>query len=280
MARSDQGAALGVNLLQPGWSIQSDGFGLNTASATFKVNAADAPAINVRGQSFPKTGYEYLKAHKSSISYDALGLATMRVDYVGIDPTVNDGSRTNPNTSVANGLTSENITAHPNFFVKAEGSGFLGPIAGAAPYSQDAPDNFAPNVNGAPAYLGLNGACFEKKNGGRFIGFVNPTYPQYFGKTQYLAATTTYSGTVYYSNAAFVQALYLLLNTATSSNGWGSSYPLIPSWGPTGTGLFGNNQNLLSQVNVEEFGSLYKVNYEIRYSKVGWERDVYVNIES
>jgi hypothetical protein len=36
--------------------------------------------------------------------------------------------------------------------------------------------------------------------------------------------------------------------------------------------------NLLSQVNVEEFGSLYKILYEIRYAKAGWERDVYINI--
>jgi hypothetical protein len=43
-------------------------------------------------------------------------------------------------------------------------------------------------------------------------------------------------------------------------------------------GDFGNNVNLLSQVNVEEYGALYKIMYEIRYAKAGWERDVYVNI--
>ena len=273
MARSDQGAALGVNLLQPGWSIQSDGFGLNTASATFKVNAADAPAINVRGQSFPKDAYDYLKAHKSSISYDALGLATMRVDYVGIDPDVNSGSMTNPNCSAANGLTSENITAHPNFFEFA-GAPYLGVIAGAAPYDQDAVDNFAPNVNGAPAYLGLNGACFEKKNGGRFIGFVNPTYPQYYGKTQYLSPTTSYSGIVYVDDKSSVEVLVSLIGYSSETRSW-STFPLLPDWAPVGTGLFGNPVNLLSQVNVEEFGSIYKVTYEIRYSRQGWEIDVY-----
>lgn len=273
MARSDQGAALGVNLLQPGWSIQSDGFGLNTASATFKVNAADAPAINVRGESFPKAAYDYLKAHKSSISYDALGLATMRVDYVGIDPDVNSGSMTNPNCSAANGLTSENITAHPNFFEFA-GAPYLGVIAGAAPYDQDAVDNFAPNVNGAPAYLGLNGACFEKKNGGRFIGFVNPTYPQYYGKTQYLSPTTSYSGIVYVDDKSSVEVLVSLIGYSSETRSW-STFPLLPDWAPVGTGLFGNPVNLLSQVNVEEFGSIYKVTYEIRYSRQGWEIDVY-----
>ena len=274
MARSDKGNALSVKLLQPGWTIQSDGFGLNTCTATYKVNAADAPAINVRGEAFPKAAFAYLKAHKSSIAYDDLGMATMRVDYVGIDPTVNGGNMTNPNTSAANGLTGENITAHPNFFVHA-GAPYLGAIAGPAPYTQDAPNNFAPNVGSlGPAYLGLNGACFEKENGGRFIGFVNPTYPQYYGKTQYLAPTTSYSGIVYLDDASQVEVLVELLGTTTLTASW-STFPLLPSWAPVGAGMYGNPVNLLSQVNTEEFGSIYKVNYEIRYSRQGWELDVY-----
>ena len=68
----------------------------------------------------------------------------------------------------------------------------------------------------------------------------------------------------------------LLLNTATATNSWGI-FNLIPSWAPVGTGISGN-QNLLSQVNVEEFGLLYKINYEIRYSKAGWHPKTYINI--
>jgi hypothetical protein len=273
MARVDYGSPLSAKVLQPGWSIQSDGFGLNTASATFKVNTDDAPNIDVRGEEFPKSGFEYLKAHKSSLTYNDLGIAVMRIDYVGIDPTVNDGSMTNPNCSAANGLTSENITAHPNFFTY-QGAPYIGAIAGPAPFTQDAPDNFAPNVNGQPAYLGLNGTCFEKANGGRFIGFVNPTFPQYYGKTQYLAPTTSYSGIVYVDDKDAVTVLLELLGTTSITRSW-STYPLLPVWAPIGTGMYGNPVNLLSQVNTEEFGSLYKVNYEIRYSRVGWELDVY-----
>jgi hypothetical protein len=275
MARSDKGDSLAFKQLQPGWSVQSDGFGLNTCSATYKVNAADAPPINVRGEPFPKTEFNYLKAHKSSITYDDLGLAVMRIDYVGIDPTVNGGNRTNPNMSAANGLTAENITSHPNFFTNQEP--FPLAIAGTPPYAQDEPNNLAPIVNKEPAFLGAQGACFEKANGGRFIGFVNPDFESLYGKTQYLANTTSYSGICYYSNVSFVQALYQLLGTATSTAGWGTEFPLLPAWAPVGATDAGN-QNLLSQVNVEEFGSLYKVSYEIRYSKAGWESLVYVNI--
>ena len=274
MARIDQGNDLTADILQPGWTTTSDGFGLITITATFKSDATSGTfAPFVRGTAFPVASYNYCASHKGSISWDALGVATLKVDYVGIDPSVNGGTMTNPNTSAANGLTADNITAHPNFFV-AQGSPYLGAIAGPAPYDQDSANNFAPIVNGAPAYLGLNGACFEKPKGGRFIGFVNPTYPQYYGKTQYLAPTTSYSGIMYVEDEASVIVLLDLLGTSSSTNSW-STFPLLPTWAPVGTGFAGNPVNLLSQVNVESFGLIYKINYEIRYSRVGWELDVY-----
>lgn len=275
MARIEHGNALTSALLQPGWTTTSDGFGLITISATFKSDEDGSFSPFVRGSSFPVSSYSYCKSHKGSVSWDALGIATLKVDYVGIDPSVNSGSMTNANTSAANGLTAESITSHPNFF-SATG-GFGTPIAGESPYEQDTAGEFAPQVKaGTYGYMGLNGACFETEMGGRFIGFVDPGYPKFYGKTQYLARTTTYSGIIYTTSVSQVQALYLLLGSATSTDSWGV-FKLIPAWGPIGDGDRGNC-NLLSQINVEEYGSLYKVNYEIRYSKEGWPSEVYANI--
>ena len=276
MAIIETGDTLATPVIQPGWTYNRDPFGLGTSTTKFKCDhTVDMAAFAARGQPHPDSTYSFLKANSYSVSWDSLGIATLTVDYVGIPPSVNSGVRTNPNTSSANGLTAESITSHPNFFEAK--IGFLGAIAGEAPYTQDSPDNLAPIVNGRPAYLGLNGSCFEKESGGRFIGFVDPSYPQYYGKTQYLAKTTTYSGVIYTTSLSDVQALLALLNTATATNSWGV-FNLLPAWAPVGTGDFGNNVNLLSQVNVEEYGSLYKIIYEIRYAKAGWERDVYVNI--
>jgi len=275
MAFIGYGNELSTLILQPGWSVQSDGFGLNSSTCTFKANHDEAFNLNIRGVSHPVTAFDYMKAHKASVVYDTLQIKTIKVDYVGIDPTVNSGNMTMPNCSSANGLTSQSITAHPNFFTVQ--SGYLGPIAGASPYTQDSPNNYAPNVNGSPAFLGLNGSCFEKAKGGRFIGFVDPTYPQYYGKSQYLAPTTSYSGIIYVDDSSAVEVLVELLGTTTLTRSW-STFRLLPSWAPDGAGMYGNPVNLLSQVNVEEFGSLYKVNYEIRYSKQGWELDVYKKI--
>jgi hypothetical protein len=37
----------------------------------------------------------------------------------------------------------------------------------------------------------------------------------------------------------------------------------------------GKNQLLLAQVNAEDFGSLYKLQYEIRYNREGYPEEVY-----
>ena len=291
MALVSTGNVLAAEMLQPGYTLTSDGFGLVTCSATYKVDWTAPVAVTARGTPFPVAGLTYLKAHKSSQSYDSLEYKTIKVDYVGIDPTIGGGVRTNANTSVANGLTAENITSHPNFFEAAPGYGGS-PLAGLpSDFGGMYPDSTlgppvtvisqAPGPNfGKPVVVpsseGYNGACFETGMGGRFIGFVDPEVPDVYGKTQYLARTTTYSGVIYTTSVSDVQALYALLGTATGTNAWGV-FQLIPAWGPTGTGDFGK-QNLLSQINVEEYGTLYKVMYEIRYSKEGWPPDVYVNI--
>jgi hypothetical protein len=280
-------------MLQPGWTVVADGFGLNTSTTVYKVDFTfDIDAFVVKGSPHPDPTYSYLKLDKWKISWDSLDIGTLTVDYVGIDTAINSGVRTNPNTSSANGLTTENLTTHPNFFV-ADALFTTGPIAGVA-YSQSDlgplveiknPADYITQVilgktviiSKKQSYVGNNGACFESEDGGRFIGFVDPAHPNFFGKTNYLTKTTTYSGTMYSTVLGDVQALLALLNSATATNSWGI-FVLLPAWAPIGVGSGGGNVNLLSQVNVEEFGSLYKIMYEVRYSKVGWHSSVYTNI--
>jgi len=276
MALVKKGNALTTEQLQPGWSVQSDGFGLNTSSAVFKHDRYSTHTVNVRGEPFPVAGYTYLKAHKAVISNDALEIATIKVDYVGIDPTVNGGLTTNPNCAIANGLTADSITSHSNFFTAA--AGFTAVIAGQpSTYVNDVAGVFSPSLgNGQYGWIGAHGACFEKQAGGRFIGFVKPEFEALYGKTQYLAPTTTFSGVIYTSSESVAQAMFLLLGTASNSANWGS-INILPTWAPVGAGKFGNC-NLLSQVNVEEYGSLFKIAYEVRFSKDGWTPLVYINI--
>ena len=293
MAIVINGDPLTTALLQPGWTVVADGFGLNTSTTVFKVDTTfDIDAFAVKGNAHPDPAYAYLKLDKWKVSWDSLNIATLTVDYVGIDTAVNSGVRTNPNTSSANGLTTENITTHPNFF-NLDANFTTGPIAGTAYVQSDLgplveikdPSDYITQVilgktviiSKKQSYIGDNGACFESENGGRFIGFVDPFYPNYFGKTNYLTRTTSYSGVMYSTVLGDVQALLALLNSATDTDSWGI-FALLPAWAPVGVGSGGGNVNLLSQVNVEEFGALYKIMYEIRYSKVGWDSSVYTNI--
>jgi len=281
MAIVNTGNDLVAPILQSGWTVVSDGFGLHTSVSVYKADTTSAlTAFLVKGTAHPDPSYTYLKIDKWRISWDALDIATVTVDYVGIDPSVNSGVRTNPNTSAANGLTSEPITSHPNFFTADPL--FSGVIAGAGPYTQSSlgpivKTKTAP-IKDTQSYIGSNGSCFESQNGGRFIGFVDPSFPSLYGKTNYLASTTSYSGVIYSTTLADVQALLALLNTATATTSWGAAFQLLPAWAPIGTVAGVGHKNLLSQVNVEQFGALYKINYEIRYSKTGWSNKVYTNI--
>lgn len=293
MAIVTKGNPLTTAVLQYGWTVIADGFGLNTSTTVFKVDYTfDIDAFVVKGSPHPDPTYSYLKLDKWKVSWDSLSTATLTVDYVGIDTAINGGVRTNANTSSANGLTSENISSHPNFFTKDD-LFTTGPIAGLS-YTQSSlgplveiktPADYAIEiltgktviVTKKQSYVGQNGACFESETGGRFIGFVNPTYPNFFGKTNYLAKTSTYSGVIYSTQLTDVQAMMALLNTATDERTWGV-FEMLPAWAPIGVGSGGGNTNLLSQVNIEEYGSLYKIIYEIRYSQAGWHSSAYTNI--
>lgn len=274
------GNSLVAPILQAGWTVTSDGFGLNTSVSVFKGDTTtDVDAFLVKGTAHPDAAYAYLKIDKWRISWDSLDISTITVDYVGIDTAINEGLKTNPNTAGANGLTSEPLTSHPSFFI--DDPLYAGAIAGAAPYTQS---NLGPLVDTKTipttkqkSFVGAAGACFESENGGRFIGFVDPTFPSLYGKTNYLAPTTSYSGVMYFTVEATVLALLEYLNTATATTSWGT-FDLLPDWAPVGRAAGVGNKNLLSQLNVEMFGALYKVNYEIRFSRNGWDAFVYQNV--
>jgi len=178
MAIVNTGDDLVAPILQAGWTVVADGFGLTTSVSVYKGDTTtDVAAFLVKGTAHPDASYSYLKIDKWRISWDALDIVTITVDYVGIAPSVNGGLFTNPNTSGANGLTSEPLTSHPSFFVLD--AAYAGAIAGAAPYTQSATGPIVQSrtqpITLSQSFMGSNGACFETENGGRFIGFVDPT---------------------------------------------------------------------------------------------------------
>jgi hypothetical protein len=225
------------------------------------------------------------------------------VDYVGIDPTINSGTFTNPEVGTSNGLTSENITTNQNFFIEAFG-GTTDAIAGEPNYTQSpvgplveikSPADYIKIVDGSTittvtrkqSYIGLHGACFEDETGGRFIGFVKPEFKHFYGKTNYLAPQSSFSGHFYTTQAILVNEALNLLGTSSFNNTWNTLLPaIVPAYaGPAAEWISSEdngqyNQLLLSQVNIQDFGALYKVNYEVRYSVQGWPSEVYQKVST
>ena len=264
MARIDTGNNLAAVILQPGAKFQEDGYGLTTGTCTFKAAATASVGSTInRGSACPITAYSYCKAHKFSVSFDSLGIAVYVVDYVGMNPT-GYPTYTNRQVGISQGLTSEHITTHSNFFTASTG------IAGPKPFG----------ISGISTgqFAGLNGAHFSNANGGKFLGFQDPDSPLYYGKTNYLAPQTSFSGH-FYTTSSTAPKEFVARVGKTSGDGDFYSLDLLPSYMGTayvaGTSPNTRNQLLLAQVNVEDFGSLYKVNYEIRYNRDGYVAAVY-----
>jgi hypothetical protein len=300
----EKGDPLTTPLIQAGWNVVGDGYGLVTSTTKYKCDhSTDIDTLVARGAAHPDPAYSFLKAHKYNVTWDALGIAVVSVDYVGIDPTFNSGNHTNPEVGASNGLTSENITTNQNFFIEAFG-GSTESIAGEPPYAQSpvgplveikSPTDYIKIISGSTittvtrkqSYMGLHGACFEDESGGRFIGFVKPEFKHFYGKTNYLAPTSSFSGHFYTTQQDLVNETIFLLGTTSFNNTWNSNLPkIVPDYAGPPTDWQSSaengyyNQLLLSQVNVQDFGSLYKVNYEVRFSIQGWPSEVYQKVSN
>jgi hypothetical protein len=274
MARIDQGNALSTAMLQPGAKFQTDGYGLVTAVLVYKEDAAGSSAFLARGSACPVAAFTFCKVHKASTSIDALGINTYTVDYVGISlADAGSSTITKPQVTGSQGLTSENITAHPNFFELA--SGFSGTaIAGVGTGTLATPAYTAKTDVTPTEYEGNNGSRFAAVTGNKFLGFKVAANKTLYGKTNYLAPQTSFAGHFYTTLDANVQGMLARVGKTSGTNQF-NSISLLPSYAGTTFTVGGLNQLLLSQVSVEDYGSLYKVTYEVRFNRDGYNASVY-----
>lgn len=275
MARIDNGNALATAMLQPGGKFQADGFGLVTGVLVFKEDQTGSSSFLARGSSCPVSEFSFCKVHKASTTLDALGIATYSVDYVGISSA--DGvSSTLTKTQItgSQGLTSENITTHPNFFELA--TGFTGtPIAGVGTGTLAAPVYATKTLTSSPTeYEGNNGSRFSEPSGNKFLGFKVAANKGYYGKTNYLAPQTSFSGHFYTSDASNVTGMRDRVGKTSGTNLF-NSIKVVPDYVGTTFVNGSKNQLLLAQVSFEDYASLYKVTFEVRFNREGYEPSVY-----
>jgi len=263
MARIEKGSSLRTPQLQPGYSIDNDGYGLLTCTATYKVDADRNKNID-RGTAFEPD--PRLKCHKTSINYGALGVATITAQYCGIAA----GDWTDPNVSGSASLSTEPLTSHPNFFEPANKKG----IAGPAPYVSTAD----PAGGNAPAFKGLNGSIFtndgvapNKPQFRGFFGTANGDEKKLYKRTAYLSPTSLFSGILYTTKSENVVKMRGFVGKCISARAPQGFRFLLPAY-------FGDNfkaadedpQLMISSVGFEDYGTIYKLTYELRFNAEGY----------
>jgi hypothetical protein len=266
-------------MIQPGSVYQTDGYGLLTAKTTYMVDKAAGGTAVFGGQVHPT--FSDLFVHKFTLTRGALELDTIDAEYVGIDSNV-AAIRTLPNVTASTGLTSEHITTHPNFF---------GPTA---PFTVAIAGNgttfVASAINSEYRVGGDFGAHFKgtATNAGGFVGFLDSSTAvkqAFYGKNQYLAPTTSFSGSIYTNLAADVTAIKNAVGKTSNTNQF-TGVKLIPDHlGTTWTvAAKGGTLDtiLLSQASFEDYcvqtsgtPKIYKINYEIRFNREGYPTQVY-----
>lgn len=288
MALIKMGDPLTTAVQQTNCNVTNDGYGLLTSTVNWQGDLAGTPVL--KGSDHPE--FSFMKAWKIQREFTTTSRIEYKVDYVGIC-TEADGEAESPgqwteatntiaNISGAASLASEGITSHPNFFdgtVPFGGAEDLFMIAGHGTGTATVPI-YAASTIVVGEYAGLNGAHFKKPpiggTGYVFTGFKDPNYMGYFGKSNYLAPTTGLSGIIYTSSDAVVQKFIENVGHSSLLNSWAAGPLLVPTFmgeddweGPNGAQL------LLSGVNFEQYGHIYKCSYQIRINLEGWPQAVY-----
>ena len=279
MAIVKQGNPLTSKFLQPGSVYETDGYGLMTAKATYIVDQTIGGTAVETGQVHPI--YSDFYCHKFSFERNILEQDVITAEYVGIQIAV--GNTTRPNVTASHGLTSEHITTHPNFFGPT--TPFTTAIAG------NGTTFTASTINPDYKVGGVFGAHFRgtATNAGGFVGFLDSSTAAtqyYYGKNQYLAPTTSFSGTIYTNQAGNVTKLRNAVGKTSTSNSF-DGVKLLPDhlgtlWSATVKGTT-RATIMLSQVSFEDYcviqstgvPRIFKVNYEIRFNREGYPAEVY-----
>jgi hypothetical protein len=278
MALVKFGNALTAKFVQPGSSFETDGYGMLTAKAIYQLDQSVGGTAIVGGQVHPQ--YSDLFVHKFTLTRNSLNMDEVTAEYIGINSTV--GNTTRPNVTASHGLTSEHITTHPNFF--GPFTGFSTAIAGNGTV-------FTGSTIVPGEWVGGDfGAHFKGNaiNAGGFLGFKDSSTAakQYFyGKNQYLAPTTSFSGHIYTKSTSTVTAMRNAVGKTSGDNTFGGVKLLPDHLGTTWTATVkGANRNtlMLSQVSFEDYcvqpsGTplIFKINYELRFSREGYPAEVY-----
>jgi hypothetical protein len=275
--RKDYGNDLAVAQALPAGSINLDAFGLAQAQLSFTVDSADTNlgaylASFAAGEDYPYSVGVSMKSYKVTAALGKGGVATLTVDYMGVQD-----DYTKPQVTGVATSTAQPIEAHPNFTkVTKEWSGSTA-LAGYPP-SNLVTANKPIFIQGTDPYATWTFRGFGLKTDGE----VNIKA----GIRQYLAPLATVRGQIFLgpskldASAAFITAVGQRLTN--------DDLDILVSPGALVGAIASVDQNyaLLSAANCECIGNpdnpaAIKVTYDIMIGgEIGWDRDIYAPADS
>jgi len=300
--RIDYGNELLQKTLQPGWTVEADGFGLFQSRCIFKIDTSkliDIFGITqfIRGDDHPYSdSYPNLKLYKASYVTDKNGISTVTAEYCGVDTYLHPDGITDTQCAMVGSSASEDIAHHPNFIRSNCTSGGLGAALAGPP-------------NGSPNGL-YNNALWTPITSGvtsyqQFVGFA-PSQTDDVNKINIKAGVKSY-----YKPQITVRALLYIQKSSeeltqafaldlASYVGWvtnGSLFnlpipyrrlALAPGEGGGYSGSFEYEEKyqdlihrnfLITNCSVELFGTTCKVTADLMLSGIsGWDKDIYPSV--
>lgn len=291
-----------IEKVQPGWTVDSDGFGMLQSSVTFKLSRAYIGTfanIFARGTSHPSQDYNQLKLWRATMTEEKGEVITIKADYCGLSKSgggalgINYDSRgySDPQVMMTGAAASESIQAHPNFIrVNILNFGDVAPLAGPPPENGGFDPEPTTNPNRALWTPRVAGA--GSVNNCQFIGFLPNQSADDIGRPNIKAGIKSYYKPqntlrvlIYFNQESEALDRASIVGFVTNGNafhlpeeykqlatgGYAGAFDYTPEWGD-----FINKSFLVTGTSVERFGSLWKVTADLMLSGMGgWDKDIY-----
>jgi hypothetical protein len=292
-------------VVQPGWSVDSDGFGMLQSTVKFKwakIYTAQFPNWFHRGRSHPSDDYSQLKLFKATMTEEKGQVVSIVAEYCGLATNGGGESGTDyngrgysdPQIMMTGAAAAESIQAHPNFItINALNWGDVPPLAGHPPALGGFDSNLTTNPNRAAWTPKVAGGGLI--NNCQFIGFLpnqDPTdetpnlkagiksyyKPQmtlrvliYFTEEEQALDRASIVGFVTNGGAYYLPEAYKAF--AYSSSPYAGTFNYTDPWTEKIHKSF-----LVTNASVERFGALWKVTADLMLSGLGgWDKDVYID---
>ena len=224
--------------IQPGWTIENDGFGLLTSRVIFIHDSDRATGGPSKGAAHPFDSR--LQCHKVSYTVNSARRSVATADYVGLA----EGTATPIDFRADYSGATQPIQSHPKFFA---GTGY----------------------NGADKKLmeyGWDGTKFDEED-------ATAVEKGIVGVKSYVAGEMSVSGTFYTSSKEWLQQWVNGVGK-TIEKLPGDSGVVLPTV-TSAISSYHDRIGLLTNVSYENYAHLYKVSFTVRVATGGWHKYIY-----